>query len=92
MLTFADIFEAHADAMPNVVAIAHGEREIDWATFDDGSARVASAYAAAGLGPGSKVGMFMYNCPEYLNFGTSSTIPTVKRSCSTRVSGIASDR
>lgn len=66
MLTFADIFEAHADAMPTAVAIAHGEREVDWATFDDVSARVASAYASAGLGPGSKVGMFMYNCPEYL--------------------------
>jgi fatty-acyl-CoA synthase len=66
MLTFADIFEAHADAMPDAVAIACGEREVLWSQFDDLSARLARAYAAAGMGVGSKVGMFMYNCPEYL--------------------------
>ena len=37
-----------------------------WSAFDDSAARLASAYAAAGMGAGSKVGMFMYNCPEYL--------------------------
>lgn len=66
MLTFADIFEAHADAMPNAVAISHGKRDIRWSEYDKTASRLASAYAAAGLGPGSKVGMFMYNCPEYL--------------------------
>lgn len=66
MLTFADIFEAHADAMPDAVAIAHGDREIRWSEYDEVAARLATAYAQAGLGVGSKVGMFMYNCPEYL--------------------------
>ena len=66
MLTFANIFEAHADAMPTATAIAYGDREITWAQYDDQAARVAAAYGAQGMGLGSKVGMFMYNCPEYL--------------------------
>lgn len=66
MLTFANIFEAHADAMPDAVAISYGDRDVRWSEFDEAAARLASAYAAAGMGLDSKVGMFMYNCPEYL--------------------------
>ena len=66
MLHFADIFEAHADAMPDTTAIACGDTEVSWAEFESMSARLASAYAAVGMGLDSKVGMFMYNCPEYL--------------------------
>lgn len=66
MLTFADIFEAHADAFGAAPAIAHGDRELSWSAYDDAAARVASAYGANGMGLGSKVGMYMYNCPEYL--------------------------
>ena len=66
MLHFADIFEAHADTMPDATAIAYGDSEVTWAQFDDTSARLASAYASVGMGLDSKVGMFMYNCPEYL--------------------------
>ncbi|MFM1751634.1 MAG: hypothetical protein RL119_596 [Actinomycetota bacterium] len=66
MLTFADIFEAHADSMPEAVAISFGDRDVTWLAYDESAARLASAYAAAGLGVGSKVGMFMYNSPEYL--------------------------
>ncbi|MFM8847133.1 MAG: AMP-binding protein [Actinomycetota bacterium] len=65
-LTYPDIFEAHADEFPAAVAIAYGDREMTWAQYDDAAARVASALAANGLGRESKVGMFMYNCPEYL--------------------------
>lgn len=66
MLTFADIFEAHADSFGSAPAIAYGDREITWSQYDDSAARIASAYEAHGLGLGSKVGMFMYNSPEYL--------------------------
>jgi acyl-CoA synthetase (AMP-forming)/AMP-acid ligase II len=66
MLTFADIFEAHADTFGSATAIACGEREISWLQYDDLAARLASVYASHGLGVDSKVGMFMYNCPEYL--------------------------
>ena len=66
LLTFANIFEAHADTFGDATAIACGNREVTWAEYDDVASRLASAYSAAGMGPGSKVGMFMYNCPEYL--------------------------
>ena len=66
MLHFADIFEAHADAMPEATAIVCGDVETTWASFESTSARLASAYASVGMGLDSKVGMFMYNCPEYL--------------------------
>ena len=66
MLHFADIFEAHADAMPDATAISYGDTDLSWADFEATSARLASAYAAVGMGLDSKVGMFMYNCPEYL--------------------------
>jgi len=66
MLHFADIFEAHADAMPDATAISYGSTDLSWADFEATSARLASAYAAVGMGLDSKVGMFMYNCPEYL--------------------------
>ncbi|MEY2642212.1 MAG: AMP-binding protein [Ilumatobacteraceae bacterium] len=66
MLTYPNIFEAHADAFPDAVAIAYGDREITWSAYDSMAARLASAFAAHGLARESKVGMFMYNCPEYL--------------------------
>ncbi|MFM8564223.1 MAG: AMP-binding protein [Acidimicrobiia bacterium] len=66
MLTYPDIFEAHADEFSDAVAIAYGDRELTWSQYENAAARLASALAANGLGPESKVGMFMYNCPEYL--------------------------
>lgn len=66
MLTFADIFEAHADAFGSLPAVAQGDRELTWSEYDESAARLASVYAEHGLDLGSKVGMFMYNSPEYL--------------------------
>jgi fatty-acyl-CoA synthase len=66
LLTFANIFEAHADTFGDATAIVCGDREVSWTEYDDLAARLASAYSAVGMGAGSKVGMFMYNCPEYL--------------------------
>jgi 3-oxocholest-4-en-26-oate---CoA ligase len=62
---FATVWESIADAIPNEVAIIHGDRRYSWSQFDERSARIAAAYGAAGLGPDSKIGLFMYNCPEY---------------------------
>ena len=66
MLTFANIFEAHADEFPDVCAIAYADQEVTWGQYDEWAARLATAFNEAGLGLDSKVGMFMYNCPEYL--------------------------
>ena len=66
MLTFANIFEAHADEFPDVCAIAYADQEVTWGQYDEWAARLATAFNEAGLGLDSKVGMFMYNYPEYL--------------------------
>jgi len=66
ILHFADIYEAIADAVPDAPAISQGSRIVRWSEYDDGAARLASAFADQGLGHESKVGMFMYNSPEYL--------------------------
>ncbi len=66
MLTFANIFEAYADELPAVTAIVQGDTEVTWAQFDDQAGRLASLFKANGIGFDSKIGMFMYNCPEYL--------------------------
>jgi fatty-acyl-CoA synthase len=63
---FADVWEAIADRIPSHPAVIQGTRQISWGEYDERSARLSRALTGAGLGPGSTVGMFLYNCPEYL--------------------------
>jgi fatty-acyl-CoA synthase len=63
---FATVWESIADAIPNEVAVVHGDIRRTWSQHDDRSARVAAALTAAGLGPDSKIGLYLYNGPEYL--------------------------
>lgn len=63
---FASIWESIADVMPDQTAVVHGDRRFTWAQFDDRAARVAAAFTAAGLGPNSKIGLYLYNGNEYL--------------------------
>ena len=63
---FATIWETLADAMPERTAVVHGDRRFTWSQYDDRAARVAAVYDAAGLGPDSKIGLFLYNGNEYL--------------------------
>ncbi len=65
-LIYADIWEALGDTLGDQPAIIQGDRTVSWAEFDDRSARLAQAFLDAGIGHDSKVGMFLYNCPEYL--------------------------
>jgi fatty-acyl-CoA synthase len=64
-LMLADIWERVADAIPDRIALTQGDRAVTWRDYDDRAARLATAFAAAGLAPDSKVGLFLYNCPEY---------------------------
>ena len=43
-----------------------GDRRVTWREFDDRAARLAAAFTAAGLKPGSKVASYLYNCNEYI--------------------------
>ncbi|MEZ5258278.1 MAG: AMP-binding protein [Ilumatobacteraceae bacterium] len=69
---FAKIWEAVVDVMGDRPAVAHGDRVVSWRDYEDRAARLAGALAAAGLQPHSKVGMYLYNSPEYCetNFGS----------------------
>ena len=62
---FASIWESIADAVPEHIATAQGDRRVTWGDYEDRSARLAQAFLDAGLTRDSKVGMFMYNCTEY---------------------------
>ena len=63
---YATVWEAIADALGDRTAVVHGERRFSWNQYDDRAARIAAAYSAAGLGPNSKIGLYLYNGNEYL--------------------------
>jgi fatty-acyl-CoA synthase len=65
-LHYATVWESIADAIPAETAVVHGDTALTWAQYDERAARLAAAYTAAGLGPDSKVGLFLYNGNEYL--------------------------
>jgi fatty-acyl-CoA synthase len=62
---FGAIWEAVADAVPDAPAIVQGTRRHTWRDYEQRAARLARALQEAGLGPHSKVGMYLYNSPEY---------------------------
>ena len=47
---YATAWEAIADRMPERPALAHGERRMSWATFEQRSARLAAALQNWGYG------------------------------------------
>ena len=63
---FADVWEAIAQAVPDAIAQAHGERRDDWRTFDRRADGIAARLLAAGLVRHDKVALYLYNTPEYL--------------------------
>ena len=63
---FATVWESIADQIGDATAVVHGSTRRTWTQYDDRSARLAAAYVDAGLGPNSKIGLFLYNCNEYL--------------------------
>ena len=62
----ATLYESIADAIPERPALVHGDLVRSWAQFDERASRVAGALRAAGLTTQSKVGLYLYNAPEYL--------------------------
>jgi acyl-CoA synthetase (AMP-forming)/AMP-acid ligase II len=64
-LHFATLWEAIADEIPSAPALSHGARTVAWGEFEQRGARLAGALRAHGLGPGSVVACYLYNCPEY---------------------------
>ena len=64
--SFATVWERVADAVPDAPAVVQGDRRITYRDVDDRAARLASALAAYGVGPDTKVALFLHNCPEYM--------------------------
>ena len=63
---YASVWETIADAIPLRPALVHGETRRNWAEFDQRAARLAGAFAKAGLKADSKIGHYLYNSNEYL--------------------------
>lgn len=61
-----ELWEATAEELPDSPAVIQGDHHVSWRRFEDLAARLAAALEERGVGPGSKVGMYMYNCPEFL--------------------------
>jgi fatty-acyl-CoA synthase len=62
---FGSIWEAVADVIPDQKAVVQGERRLSWREYEQRAARLAQAILDADISAGAKVGMYMYNSPEY---------------------------
>lgn len=69
----ADICEAVTQAIPDHVAISQGENKIAWAELDRRADGVAATLLSAGLPRQSRVALYMYNSPEYLEAFIAAT-------------------
>lgn len=62
---FSVIWESVADAVPEHIALIQGARQITWRDYEHRAAQLAQALLDVGLRKDSKVGMYLYNSPEY---------------------------
>ena len=60
------VLETVADVRRGRTAVIHGQRTRTWGELDSRAARLAGYLAGAGLGPGARVGIALYNSIEYL--------------------------
>ncbi|MGB6058753.1 MAG: acyl-CoA synthetase [Microthrixaceae bacterium] len=70
-MNLATVWETVAATVPDAPAlihgdVIHGDLIRTWAEFESRSARLAGALAADGITAGSKVAVYMYNRPEYI--------------------------
>jgi fatty-acyl-CoA synthase len=64
--SFATVWERVADAIPDAPAVVQGDRRITYGDVEERAARLAGALAAYGVDHDSKVALFLFNCPEYM--------------------------
>jgi acyl-CoA synthetase (AMP-forming)/AMP-acid ligase II len=62
----ADLWERVADTVPGHEALVCGDRRFTFAEVDARANRLAHGLAAAGIGPGDHVALYLYNSVEYL--------------------------
>ncbi|MBV8951006.1 MAG: AMP-binding protein, partial [Actinobacteria bacterium] len=62
----ATLWEAISDVVPDRPALVQGQTRRTWRQFDERASRLAGAFSAHGVGADAKVGLLLYNCPEFL--------------------------
>jgi fatty-acyl-CoA synthase len=63
---FANVWQAIADSLGDArTALIHGDERVSWREYDEQAARLASLFLSLGLGPDSKVALYLYNGIEY---------------------------
>jgi acyl-CoA synthetase (AMP-forming)/AMP-acid ligase II len=62
----ADMFEMVADKVPARDALICGDARATFAELDQRANQLAHYLGGRGIGPGDHVGLYMYNCNEYL--------------------------
>jgi 3-oxocholest-4-en-26-oate---CoA ligase len=62
----ADMYEMVADKVPARTALVCGEQRASYAQLDERANRLAHYLGAQGVGAGDHVGLYLYNCNEYL--------------------------
>jgi acyl-CoA synthetase (AMP-forming)/AMP-acid ligase II len=64
--TFADVWEAVADSVPDRIALVHGDRQVNWQDFNRRAEGIASSLLEVGLQHQDKVALYLHNAPAYL--------------------------
>lgn len=62
----ADLFEMVADTVPDREALVCGTQRATYRALDNRANRMAHYLRSRGIGPGDHVGLYLYNCNEYL--------------------------
>ncbi len=62
----ADLFECVADHVPDREAIIYDGRRLTFAQVDERATRLAHHLLNNGVGQGDRVGLYMYNCNEWI--------------------------
>jgi fatty-acyl-CoA synthase len=63
---YATILEALADRLAGEDALVFGDKHISWQELDQRASRLAQAMLDAGIGVDDRVGLFLFNCAEYM--------------------------
>jgi len=65
-MNLADMWEAVAAEIPDTTAQIHGDDRSTYREFEARAARLAGALRAHGVGPGTKIAMYLFNAPAFL--------------------------
>ncbi len=65
-MNLANLWEAVADELGDQAALIHGDLQRSWAELEQRAARLAGHLDRAGIGADSKVALYLFNGPEYV--------------------------